>query len=71
MEKFEKFFDLIGLAFDYLIIFGGGFIGGFIAWVVLSSSDAGLVAKLGGTALAAIVSMFLTALIWKLVKILN
>lgn len=71
MEKFEKFFDLIGLAFDYIIILGGGFLGAFIVWVFLSGSDASLIMKLGGTALAAIISIFVTALVWKLLQIIN
>lgn len=71
MEKLGRFLDRLFNAIEALIYLGGGVLGGFIAWWWLGLSEVAMMARLGGTALIAIVFMFVTALLWKILTIFN
>jgi len=71
MDKLDKFLHRFFSLIDGLIVLSGGILGGYVTWLILSTSEFSVFAKMSTTALIALVCMVLTALLWKLMNILN
>lgn len=71
MEKVERFLHRAFSLVDSLIVLSGGVLGGYVTWFILRAFDMSILAKMGTTAVVALVCMIVTALVWKLMKIFN